>query len=227
MMRALAALLVFLLLLPRPAEAAARKSPAKKAPVVVLPYALFPGVPDAIGPRIAELLAQELRGREELKLVDLKAPVARADKSDPLAQARSALGKATLLAQKGHHPAAAAALEKAISLFTANPRVLDESAGRLLSDAALQLAVERLIAGDEDGGDAALAQLVRLSPDREANAADYPPAFLFELAGVRKRLLASPRGSLRVLAPPGEGEARAWVDGHPVAALPALGAGRS
>src|SRR5438105_2574204 len=205
-MRALAALLAVLFVPLRGAWAA-----APKTPVVALPYALFPGAPDA-GGRLAELLAQELRGREELKLVELK-PVARTEKpSDPIAQAQAALGKAADLARKSRHAAAADALQSAISLLGAKPSALDETAEKLLADAALQLAVERLASGDEDGGDAALAQLVRLSPDRELKAADYPPAFLVELEGVRKRLFSSPRGSLRVLAPSGAGpEARVLV----------------
>ena len=107
-------------------------------------------------------------------------------------------------------------------MLTAKPSALDEPAGKLLSDAALQLAVERLASGDEDGGDAALAQLVRLAPDRAVSAADYPPAFLIELAGVRKRMLAAPRGALRVLAPPGSGESRVFVDGRPFPAAPVV-----
>jgi len=216
MMRTLAALLASLLALAPSAHAAARK-----APVAVLPYAVFPAAPDGVGARIGELLSQELRRRAELKLAELKAQPARA-KGGVLAQARAALGKAAELAQKSRHAEAADALEKAISLLTANPSALDERAGKLLSDAALQLAVERLIAGDEDSGDAALAQLVRLSPEREVNPADYPPAFIVELSGVRKRLLASPRGSLRVLAAPGEGETRVLLDGRPLRSAPLL-----
>src|SRR2546430_2148695 len=98
--------------------------------------------------------------------------------------------------------------------------LLDEDAGRLLSDAALRLAVERLMSGDEDGGDAALAQLVRLSPERELRKADYPPAFLVELESVKKRIFAEPRGSLRVLAPPGAGESRVQLDGRPLRSAP-------
>jgi hypothetical protein len=214
--RALSALLAGLLA----AGPAAAGRPQKTA-VVVVPYAGFPGVPDGAAARATELLAQELKGREELRVLPLKAPPAQ-KAADPVAQAQASLGKAAGLARKSRHGAAAEALSKAISLLTAKPSALDEAAGQLLSDAALQLAVERLFAGDEDGGDSALAQLVRLSPRRELNAADYPPAFLVELNGVRRRLLAAPRGSLRVLAPPGQGEARVLLDGRFVRAAPVL-----
>ena len=118
----LATLLAGLLLLSPSAGAAQRKSS-----VVALPYAIFPGVPESVGPRLAELLSQDLRGREELKLVELRAPAARSDKSDPMALARTVLGKATQLAQKGRHAAAAEALESAIGIFGANPILLDEA----------------------------------------------------------------------------------------------------
>ena len=144
------------------------------------------------------------------------------DATDPVAQARTMLGKAAELSQQSRHTAAAEAVQKAIALLTAQPALLDEASGKLLSDAALQLAIERLVSGDEDGGEAALALLVRLDPGRQLNAADYPPAFLVELQGVRKRLLAAPRGSLRVLAPPGAGEARTLVDGRAVPPAAAL-----
>src|SRR5216684_1029576 len=95
MMRTLAALL---------ALAPSAHAAARKAPVVVLPYAVFPGVPRGVGARIGELLSQELRGRDELKLVELKPQPAR-PKADPLAQARAALGQAAGLAQKSRHAA--------------------------------------------------------------------------------------------------------------------------
>src|SRR5438046_5563394 len=107
-MRALSALLATLLV-PLPGAWAA----APKTPVVALSYAVFPGAPD-VGGRVAELLSQELRGRDELKLVELKSP-ARTDKPpDTLAQAQAALGKAAELARKSRHAAAADALQKAI-----------------------------------------------------------------------------------------------------------------
>src|SRR5437763_689577 len=215
--RATAALLSGLLALSPAAWAA-----APKTSVVVLPYASFPGVPEDVAARVAELVGQELNGRDELKLVALEAKPAAKDRVDSVAQARTELGRGAQLAQKSRHAAAADALQKAISFLMAKPSALDEPAGKLLSDAALQLAIERLASGDEDGGDAALAQLVRLVPDRAVSAADYPPAFLVELAGVRKRMLAAPRGALRVLAPPGSGESRVFVDGRPFPAAPVV-----
>ena len=215
-MRAVSALLSGLFALSPAAWAA-----APKTSVLVLPYASFPGVPDGAAPRILEILTQELKGRDELKLASLKVEIPKAS-ADPAAQARAELGKAAQQAQKSRHAAAAESLQKAIGFLTSKPSILDEAKGALLSDAALQLAVERLASGDEDGGDAALSQLVRLSPERQLNAADYPPAFLVELSGMRKRMLAAPRGALRVLAPPGSGETRVFVDGRPFPGAPVV-----
>jgi hypothetical protein len=215
--RATAALLAGLLAL----APAAQPAPARTS-VVVLPHAAFPGVPESAAQRAGELLSQEVRRRGELKLVVPKPRPPAARGADAVAQARLALGKAAELATRGRHAPAAAALEKAISLLASKPAALDEEGGKLLVNAALQLAVERLVSGDEDGGESALAQLVRLAPEREVRSADYPPAFLVELAGVRKRLLATPRGSLRVLAPPGSGETRVFVDGRPVHGAPVV-----
>src|SRR5438552_9284860 len=85
--RATSALLSGLLALSPAAWAA-----APKTSVVVLPYASFPGVPDGVAARIAELVGQELNGRDELKLVALRAEPAAKDRFDPVAQARTELG---------------------------------------------------------------------------------------------------------------------------------------
>src|SRR5438270_11164505 len=112
--RALAGLLASLLALP-PAVLAA---PPSKTRVVVIPYAPLPGVPEAAAVRATELLTQELREREELQLGELpKPPPARPDNA--LAQAKSALAKATELAKKDRHVQAAESLQKAISLLAA------------------------------------------------------------------------------------------------------------
>src|SRR5438105_1615926 len=212
--RILAGALSALLALPPAAVAA-----GSKTRLIVVAYVPLPGVPEAAALRASELLLQELRGREELQLAELPKPAA-ARIENPLPAVKSALAKAAELAKKDRHAQAADSLQKAISLLTSHPALLDEEGGKLLADAALQLAVERLMAGDEDGGDAALAQLVRLAPERELRQADYPPAFLVELAGMKKRLFGEPRGSLHVLAPPGAGEARVQLDGRPLRSPP-------
>jgi len=213
--RGLALVLAALIAVPPAALAA----PAAKRRVVVLPYAPLPGVPQAAAERATELLTQELRGRDDLQLAELP-KAAKAPSESALPSVRAALGKAAELTRKNRHAQAAESLQKAIALLTSNPALLDEEGGKLLGDAALQLAVELLMAGDEDGGDAALTQLVRLAPDREVKKSDYPPAFLVELSSMKRRLLAEPRGSLTVLAPPGAGEARVQLDGRPLRSPP-------
>src|SRR5947209_5088056 len=116
MTRATAALLSGLLALSPAAWAG-----APKTSVVVLPYASFPGVPEDVAARVAELVGQELKGRDELKLVALEAKPAAKDRVDSVAQAWTELGKAAQLAQKSRHGAAADALQKAISFLMAKP----------------------------------------------------------------------------------------------------------
>jgi hypothetical protein len=224
--RAVASLLAALLALAPALRASASGKP--RPGVALVPYVALPGVPEATAAKVGELLAQELRSRDDLRILQ----VAAAPKSDSAAertqadaaatQARAGLARATELAGKGKHAQAAEALQKAIAQLSARPLAVDDAGGPLLADAALQLAVERLVAGDEDGGDAALSLLVRLAPERSVAAADYPPAFLRELSGVRRRLLAAPRGSLRVLPPPGGGDSRVLLDGRVLRGAPLL-----
>jgi hypothetical protein len=221
--RATAALLAGLFALAPGLRAAAASSKARVA-VVVLPYTALAGdsVPEASRARLAELLAQELRGREALKVVELPPRAPARPQKDAGAEARALLGKAAGLGKRGMHAQAAAALQRAIARLAAQPLSLDEAGGQLLCDAVLQLAVERTLAGDDEGGDKALAQLVRLAPGRELAAADYPPAFVQQLEAVRKRILGEPRGSLRILAPDGPGESRVILDGRALLAAPVL-----
>jgi hypothetical protein len=208
-----AALAAFLALSPL-AQAASR------LPIVVLPYAPFPGVSPKDAAKLGELLGRDLRGRDELRVLELRPEPLHPQAYDALGEAHKAVAKSGELAKHGKHAQAAEQLQRAISLLSAKPVAIDEEGGRLLSDAALQLAVERLESGDEDGGDAALAQFVRVSPGHQVTNANYPPAFVAELASVRKRLLEEPRGTLRILLPPGAGEARALFDGRPLPPLP-------
>ena len=189
--------------------------------VVVVPYAPLPGVPDAAAARATELLTQDLSSRSDVQLVEPPRKVVRPADDAP-AQIRAALAKASELARKDRHAESAEQLAKAISVMQAHPALLDEALGQQMIDAALQLAVEREMAGDEDGGDAALSQLVRLAPERNVEKSDFPPAFSMALSSMKKRMLGEPRGALRILAPPGAGEVRAVIDGKPLRAPPVV-----
>jgi tetratricopeptide (TPR) repeat protein len=218
-LRATAALLASLLTLAPSLRAVA--AGGKAAPVLVLPFTAL-SAPEASAARFSELLRQELRGRDAIRVVDLPRRAPPRKQPDAAEEARSLFAKAAEFEKKGKHARAAETLQKAIAMLTSRPLALDERGGRLLSDALVQLAVERAVAGDEEGADKALAQLVRISPDRELAPADYPPAFLRQHEAVRKRLLAAPRGSVRVLAPQGPGETRVFLDGRPFTAAPLL-----
>ena len=210
-----------------PALRAAAAGKARPA-VVLVPYVALPGVAEATASKASELLAQELRGRGDLRVVAsggasrIDAAADRAQADAALAAARASMARAAELAGRGRHARAAEALQKAVSQLSARPLAVDEAGGPLLADAALQLAVERLVAGDQEGGEAALALLVRLAPERTVAAEGYPPAFVRELEGVRRRLLAAPRGAVRVLAPAGGGDSRVLLDGRALHGAPVV-----
>jgi hypothetical protein len=136
------------------------------------------------------------------------------------------------VARRAHSPVRRATAALLAGLLTLAP-ALRAAAARaktqvLQGDAGAQAralfgrAAEQAMAGEDERSDNALAQLVRLSPDRQLPSSDYPPAFLLRLEGVRKRLLAQPRGSLRVLALQGPGETRVLLDERPFMAAPML-----
>src|SRR5438874_2702534 len=155
--RATAALLAGLLTLAPALQATAAR--AKAVPVLVLPWTAL-SASAASAARFSELLRDELRSRDAVKVIGLPARTASRLQADAAANARELFRKAAELEKKAKHGQAAEMLQKAISLLTAAPKTLDEGGGRLLSDAVVQLAVERALAGDDEGAEKALAQLV-------------------------------------------------------------------
>jgi len=207
-----------------------RASAASARPMVVLlPFVPLTPLADEMAPRATELLAAELKARDEVRLVPALPERsgagrshAQADAAEAQAAARTGLARAAEQARSGRHGQAAETARRALAQLTARPLALDEAGSELIESGEVLLAVERLLAGDEDGSDAALAALVRLAPGRSLSAADYPPAFLRAHEAVRKRLLAAPRGALRIGAPAGPGAARVLLDGKRLRAAPVL-----
>ena len=177
-----------------PALSAAAKKPARTA-VTVAPYAALGGVSAALADKATHLIAGELRGRDELKLHEAAAEEprearprrAQPDSSRLHEEARSALQEAKQLADTGHHDKAADVLAVGVVAVQSKPAAVDAEGGALLRELLLRLAAERLATSDEDGGDAALAALVRLSPDASAPMGSFPPAFLREFSTVQRR----------------------------------------
>ncbi len=199
-------------------------------PVLAVPLVALPGAPQAAAEKLWAQVLTELKTRPEVALTEvtdkgsdlaLSANRGAAEADKVAADARVQVGKAQDLARKGKAVQAAAGFLRAISSLLARPLSVDEAGGLLLSDATAQMAVARTISGNDEGGDEALADLVRRAPDKAPSGGDYPPAFLRAYDAARQRVLSGPRGTLRVLAPTEAGvPARVLLDGRHLGAAP-------
>ncbi len=219
-------LAVLVALLPALQASAARRDKGRLT-LVVFPYAPLARVPQGMANKATSLVAGELRTRDELELaalpeVDAAAPKKSTSWEALHDKARFALEESRGLAGTGKHDKAAEALGKAVGALQQRPAAIDSEGAALLAELLLRLAIERMAAGDEDGGEAALAAMVRFSPDRAQPLGDFPPAFSRQFAAVQRRTLAQGRGSIRVEAAAGEGEARVFLDGRVLHAAPVL-----
>jgi hypothetical protein len=199
-------------------------------PVLAVPLVALPGAPQAAAEKLWAQVVAEVKTRPEVALTEvtdkgsdlaLSANRGAAEAEKAAADARGQVAKAQDLARKGKAVPAAAGFLKAITLLLARPLTVDETGGLLLTDATAQLAVARMISGNDEGGDEALADLVRRAPDKAPSGGDYPPAFLRAYDAARQRVLSGPRGTLRVLAPTEAGvPARVLLDGRHLGAAP-------
>ena len=230
--RALAALLCGLLAAgpAAPALAAPAKKPRPPVAVLAVPLVTLPGAPVGAAEKLWAQVVTEVKTRQEIALIEasekgsdlaLSANRGAAEADKAAADARSQFVRAQELAKKGKAAQAATGYLKAITLLLSKPLTVDEPGGVLLTEATAQMAVARMISGNDEGGDEALADLVRRAPDKAPTGADYPPAFLRAYDAARQRVLSGPRGILRVLAPTEAGvPARVLLDGHHLGAAP-------
>jgi hypothetical protein len=225
--RTLAAILSALLVLGPGATALA--APARTT-VLALQYSPLPGTSDAFAAKVFGQIAAELRQRSELKLVDVPsgsagksaAGKAKSDAERARAGSQEQLNKAAQAAQKNQPKQAALLLQQGITQLSAQPLALDETAGKLLGDLLLQLAVTKAMSGDEDGADQTLDELVRRQPERTLEGGPFPPAFLRSFETERQRVLSQQRGSIRVFAPAGIASPRVLLDGRPLGKAPLM-----
>ena len=224
--RATAALLAGLLIfLPALRTNAARRPRATT--VVVAPYAPLHGVSGALAARVTALVTGELSGRDSLRLTEATGSskkIARAapDFGPVLSRARAALGEGRDLSLQKKPAQAANVLALAVAALASRPGAIDAEGGKLLAELMESLAVERMASSDEDGADAAVAALVRLAPDRAAPVGSFPAGFLREFKTVQRRTLGQTRGTIRVSAARGSGQAHVSLDGRPLHAAPVL-----
>ncbi|HEY3448852.1 MAG TPA: PEGA domain-containing protein [Myxococcales bacterium] len=198
--------------------------------VLVLPYApVYDGLANASGEKAAEVLMNELRSSEQLQLVALKkdavsaAPVRKAVNPGPakdvaaLTEAKERVAKADDFTKKLKFREAATELEKAITLMEGQHPYIDFAD---LVGANLSLAVAYFRLGLDSDGEKALANVVRLDPERKLDAEKYPPVFIRAFDNVNKRVKKAPRASLEVK--PTSGGAPVILDGREVGRAPLL-----
>jgi hypothetical protein len=225
--RTLAAILSALVVLGPGATALA--APARTT-VLALQYSPLPGTSDAFAAKVFGQIAAELRQRSELKLVDVRSGSAgkstagkmKSDAERARAGSQEQLNKAAQAAQKNQPKQAALLLQQGITQLSAQPLALDEAGGKLLGDLLLQLAVTKAMAGDEEGADKTLDELVRRQPERTLAGGPFPPAFLRSFETERQRVLSQQRGSIRVFAPAGIASPRVLLDGRPLGNAPLM-----
>ncbi len=201
--------------------------------ILVIPFANLRGSATRDkGDRVAEMLRTELKASDSVtvvggddtasnpvarKLPPAKAQSASLSKNErALAEAKNTLLDARDLSKRLKFKQAAESYQSAIQGFEANVAYVDFND---FVSAYLAMAVDQFRAGNERDGERTLATVVRLDPDRTLDET-YPPVFQRIFEAIKKRLLAQPKGGLRVEStPPG---ATVAVDGREVGPAPVL-----
>lgn len=202
---------------------------AEKPSVAVLPYApLFGEVAQSAGDKGAQLVSDELAANKELAVVTVSDGAAKADKDGKpgeaeielakkeIAEAKSQFEKAAGLAEKKKVKPAADAYEKAITKYLLSFQGADSF--QALSDAYVQLAINRFKLGDEDEALKLLDEVVRLDPRRVLQPPEVPPLFAKFHDKARKAQFAKGRGRIRISTTPAG--ARVVLDGRDVGETP-------
>jgi len=196
--------------------------------VLVLPYApVYEGLANASGEKAAEVLRNELRSSEQLQLVSLPkdlasaAPARKAVNPGPakdiaaLTEAKERSAKAEEFTKKLKFREAATELEKAIALMEGQHPYIDFTN---LVEAHLGLAVAYFRLGQDSDGEKALAQVVRLDPERKLDAEQYPPVFIRAFDNVARRVKKAARSTLEIK--PTVAGAPVILDGRRVGSAP-------
>lgn len=194
--------------------------------VAVLPVSIGDAVPAKAAARFQELLSDELKGRDGIRVVDgpkagAKAPPPAASKISrtPPPSALEALEEGQSALTELKFDEASEALKRGVEEMTAQPAGIDFEK---LVEAYISLAVASFRQGDEEGAQKSLLSVVRLSPDYRLPEGKYPPIFVREFEKARRRTEKAIKGTISIEGPTG---ATAFVDGRDIGMLPAQEAG--
>lgn len=230
--RALSAFTAFAVALTSGAGVLSRAAYAADLPrVLVLPYApVYDGLAASVGEKTADVLANELKSSEQLQLVTAKKDLASVPVKKPvnpgpardqavLTEAKERAAKADDLVKKLKFREAATELEKVLSLMEGQHPYIDF--GELVG-AYLNVAVAYFRLGLDSEGEKALAQVVRLDPERKLDAEKYPPVFIRAYDNVSKKLKKTPRSTGAIEVKPTVAGALVALDGREVGRAPIL-----
>ncbi len=174
--------------------------------IYVFPYQpIFKGVPKEIGTQTTDLLKNEIKHSDEVRLQKgpIFIPETAATKVQPLSDKE--LKQALHLHKAGEKHYQALRFDRAIKSFRAAMEKFEESLA-LMSDVTpvletlLMLSVCYYRQDQEKEGAKMLVKVIRLKPDLVLNPEKYPPMFRNTAEAIRKKLLLKTRGEAEVVA---------------------------
>ncbi len=186
---------------------------AAKSKVVLFPVAPLPGEVEMLpAQQMTRVIADELAQEQEIEGVVGREAAAQnatptkatAGRDHDYRAALAQLAEGEKLAERMRFPQAMRALSRAIDGLTRNLDQI-EHYERLL-DAYVLLAACHFRRGKEASGAELLDLVARLRPDHTLDRSKYPPVFTSVYEQALSRVLARPRGALRVTSSPAGAE---------------------
>jgi len=185
--------------------------------VLVVPFQVVQnGVPDSLGPRVTDIVADEIHSEDGLLLVTpaAPAPAASAAPSEPSDGAKNALAQI----EKGEGMVKRLKLKPGATAIEAGLEDYESFASQVdvkkLREAYIQLGVAYSRLGDTDKANDALENAVRTNPDAKL-AGNYPPVFKTAFNDARKRIASGPQGKVSIT-----GDGQVEIDAKPYGASP-------
>ncbi|MBS2030278.1 MAG: hypothetical protein JST54_20415 [Deltaproteobacteria bacterium] len=183
--------------------------------VLVVPFLVVQsGVPDALGPKVTDIVADEIHSEDGLLLVTPPAPAPAAAAAEPSDGAKNALAQI----EKGEGMVKRLKLKPGAQAIEAGLEDYESFASQVdvkkLREAYIQLGVAYSRLGDNDKAGEALENAVRTNPDAKL-AGNYPPVFKTAFNDARKRVTSGPMGKVAVT-----GEGQVEIDAKPYGASP-------
>jgi tetratricopeptide (TPR) repeat protein len=175
--------------------------------LALAPLGTSDGVPDKAGTKFGQLLADEMKTREDdLRWVALPRSTSSTPSSSGAARKTPSPEAVEALAQGGkfmddqQFDDAVAAFKKGIDLELADPGSADF---KELDYALVRLAAGYFRLGEEKKAQTALFQVARLSPDYPLPEGQFPPVFKREFEKAQHRVEKAARGTVSVDGPSG------------------------